>query len=535
MYDRIGKYAGAGSIVPITGFANSVAAPAMEFRREGLVLGLGAKLFHAGRPGADLRHQRVHRRGRDLLDSEGVAAVSRRGAQTFVYDRPPAVAAHASIVGPKEGQGPLADWFDVILPDDLLGRKSWEQAESEMVRQAAVRAMNDAGLSQEAAQAMLGGDLNNQIISSSFAARTLGIPFLGLYGACSTFAESLLLASALLSGGYLDNALCAASSHFCTAERQFRSPVELGNQKPPQASRTATACGCAALTANASPNQLRVLSGTVGRVIDLQIKDANHMGAAMAPAVCACIEAHLSDLGRTPRDYDLIATGDLGWIGRNILMELFHHDGVDMPDGNAGGLRRKPVLSGAGRARRRKRLRLRGGGELRMADEAHGARRAEAGAPRGLGGHVQPHQHPAGRDHSRHRLRRLSGRRRKVIHWLIYVKAFAVGGLICVVGQLLLQYTKLTSSRILVLFVVSGVVLTGLGVYKPLVDFAGAGATVPLTGFGYSLAMGAIEAVNKYGLIGALAGGVTRAAAGISAAILFGLLNALIFKPHAKP
>ena len=118
--------------------------------------------------------------------------------------------------------------------------------------------------------------------------------------------------------------------------------------------------------------------------------------------------------------------------------------------------------------------------------------------------------------------------------WLIYVKAFAVGGLICVVGQLLLQYTKLTSSRILVLFVVSGVVLTGLGVYKPLVDFAGAGATVPLTGFGYSLAMGAIEAVNKYGLIGALAGGVTRAAAGISAAILFGLLNALIFKPHAK-
>ncbi len=122
-----------------------------------------------------------------------------------------------------------------------------------------------------------------------------------------------------------------------------------------------------------------------------------------------------------------------------------------------------------------------------------------------------------------------------MIHWLIYVKAFAVGGLICVVGQLLLQYTKLTSSRILVLFVVSGVALTGLGVYKPLVDFAGAGATVPLTGFGYSLAMGAIEAVNKYGLIGALAGGVTRAAAGISAAILFGLLNALIFKPHAKP
>lgn len=118
---------------------------------------------------------------------------------------------------------------------------------------------------------------------------------------------------------------------------------------------------------------------------------------------------------------------------------------------------------------------------------------------------------------------------------LIYVKAFVVGGLICVIGQILLQTTKLTSARILVLFVVAGVILTGLGVYKPLVDFAGAGATVPLTGFGYSLAMGAIEAVNKYGLLGALAGGVTRTAAGISAAVLFGLLNALIFKPHAKP
>ena len=118
---------------------------------------------------------------------------------------------------------------------------------------------------------------------------------------------------------------------------------------------------------------------------------------------------------------------------------------------------------------------------------------------------------------------------------LIYVKAFVVGGLICVIGQILMQMTKLTSARILVLFVVAGVVLTGLGVYKPLVDFAGAGATVPLTGFGYSLAMGAIDGVNRYGLIGALCGGVTRTASGISAAVLFGLLNALIFKPHAKP
>lgn len=252
--------------------------------------------------------------------------------QTFVYDAPPAIAAHTSIVGPKEGKGPLSDWFDVILEDDLLGQKSWELAESEMVRRAVEQTLNTAKVPATNVQAMLGGDLNNQIIASSFAARTLGIPFLGLYGACSTFVQATILGSALVSGGYLDNAVCVASSHYCTAERQFRFPVEMGNQRPPQASWTTTACGCTLLLPNAAGNDLRVTSGTVGRVIDLEIKDSNHMGAAMAPAVCSCIEAHLSDLGRTADDYDLIATGDLGWIGRNILMELFRHDGLNIPD-----------------------------------------------------------------------------------------------------------------------------------------------------------------------------------------------------------
>jgi len=258
--------------------------------------------------------------------------VSRTGAQTFVYDNPVAIASHISVVGPMEGKGPLAEWFDVILEDDLLGQKSWELAESEMVRRAAEQAIAAAGLTSDGVQAMLSGDLNNQIIASSFAARALGIPFLGLYGACSTFVQASLLASALISGGYLSNALCAASSHFCTAERQFRFPVELGNQRPPQASWTTTACGCCLLRPAAPKDALRITSGTIGRVIDLQIKDANHMGAAMAPAVCSTIEAHFSDLGRTAADYDLIATGDLGWIGKNILMELLHRDRVTIPD-----------------------------------------------------------------------------------------------------------------------------------------------------------------------------------------------------------
>ncbi len=255
--------------------------------------------------------------------------MSRTGEQTFVFDYPPAILSHASIVGPKEGRGPLADWFDTILEDDILGQKSWELAEMEMVRRCAKSAMSQAKLADEDVQAMLGGDLNNQIIASSFAARTLGIPFIGLYGACSTFVQALVMGSALISGGFLENALCVASSHFCTAERQFRFPLELGTQRPPQASRTATACGAAMLTSQG--DGLRVTSGTIGRVIDLNITDANHMGAAMAPAVFDTIAAHLSDTGHSAEDFDLIATGDLGWIGRDLLLALANAAGVDLP------------------------------------------------------------------------------------------------------------------------------------------------------------------------------------------------------------
>ena len=256
--------------------------------------------------------------------------MSRAGTQTLIYDNPPTIAAHASVVGPKEGKGPLAQWFDSILEDDLLGQDSWELAEVEMVRRCASEAMNRARIDDNAVQAMLGGDLNNQIIASSFAARALGVPFVGLYGACSTFVQALVLGSALVSGGFLENALCVASSHFCTAERQFRFPLELGTQRPPQASRTATACGAALLTPGGGGG-LRVASGTLGRVIDLNITDANHMGAAMAPAVFDTISAHLSDTGRTAVDYDLIATGDLGWIGRDLLLALADAAGVALP------------------------------------------------------------------------------------------------------------------------------------------------------------------------------------------------------------
>ena len=253
------------------------------------------------------------------------------GKQSFIYDAPPLIAAHVSIAGPKEGDGPLGQWFDTVFEDDLLGQKSWEKAESEMLRRCAAEAVRAAGMVDTDVQAFLAGDLNAQIIASGFCARALGMPFLGIYGACSTFVEGMVLGSALVSGGMLDNAVFGASSHFCTAERQFRMPLEMGTQRTPSAQWTATAAGCGVLKADNGPG-LHVTAGTVGRVIDYQIRDANHMGAAMAPAVWDCIRAHMEDTGRRGDYYDLIVTGDLGRIGRELLMEMMHESGIHVPE-----------------------------------------------------------------------------------------------------------------------------------------------------------------------------------------------------------
>ena len=257
--------------------------------------------------------------------------MSHVGKQSFIYENPPLIASHASIAGPKEGQGPLGTWFDTVFDDDLLGQKSWEKAESEMLRRCASDAVKRAGMVDTEVQAFMAGDLNAQIIASGFCARALKIPFVGLYGACSTFVEGMVLGAALVSGGMLDNAVFGASSHFCTAERQFRMPLEMGTQRTPSAQWTATAAGCGVLK-NENGNGLHVTGGTAGRVIDYQIKDANHMGAAMAPAVWDCIRQHMDDTGRRENYYDLIVTGDLGWIGRELLMELMNESGIHVPE-----------------------------------------------------------------------------------------------------------------------------------------------------------------------------------------------------------
>jgi stage V sporulation protein AE len=288
----------------------------------------------------------------------------------------------------------------------------------------------------------------------------------------------------------------------------------------------------AALVARGEEGLCRLTYGTPGRIVDYQIKDANHMGAAMAPAVADTMTAHFEDTGRGPEAYDHIVTGDLGSIGRQLLMDLMAERGMPLfADrlSDCGASLYAPEQDA--HAGQRLRLHRVGAGgpfppdALRPLPENSGA---------GLRRDAQPRHHPAGGEHSFNILRGRAGGDVMDTFWL-FVRVFLVGGALCAVGEVLILKTKLTSARILVLYVVAGAILTALGLYKPLVDFAAAGATVPLTGFGYSLAMGAIEAVREAGLIGALTGGLTSTAAGIATAILFGIINALLFKPAAKP
>ena len=203
------------------------------------------------------------------------------GRQTVTFSLPPVILAHGNVVGKKEGQGPLADQFDFVSQDDYFGEKSWEKAECSMQEQALQNALDHAGKTGDDLDYLLAGDLLNQCISSSFAARTQQVPFLGLYGACSTMGESLLLASMLIDAGYGTLAAAVTSSHFCTAERQYRAPLEYGGQRPPTAQWTVTGSG-AVLVASEGKGP-RVTHATVGKIVDKGITDANNMGAAMAP------------------------------------------------------------------------------------------------------------------------------------------------------------------------------------------------------------------------------------------------------------
>ena len=253
-------------------------------------------------------------------------AENKRGQHSFVLPQMPVITHWASVAGQKEAEGPLGKTFNLTCTDAYFGQKTWEQAEKQMQKLAMDKLMEKAGLSPNQIGIVFSGDLLNQCIGSSFTLRNTGMPHIGLYGACSTMAESLLTASMAVSGGFADRVIAMTSSHFASSERQYRFPLGYGGQRTPTAQWTVTGSG-AALVCSAG-NGPRIEACTIGTVTDLGIKDAANMGCAMAPAAFETIRTHLEDLRRTPEDFDLIVTGDLGQLGKEILMEIARLDGI---------------------------------------------------------------------------------------------------------------------------------------------------------------------------------------------------------------
>lgn len=252
----------------------------------------------------------------------------KRGKQSFALEEPPIITAWANVVGKKEGQGPLSKTFDVVQQDSYFGQKTWEQAEKRAQQLALETLAKKANMNQKDFGLVLSGDLLNQCIGSSFTLRNTGIPHLGLYGACSTMAESLLVASMVVGGGFSDKVVAMTSSHFASSERQYRFPLGYGGQRTPTAQWTVTGSGAALVCKDGSGP--RITGCTIGTVTDLGIKDANNMGAAMAPSALATIRAHFDDMKVGPEDFDLIVTGDLGQLGKDVLLTMAQRDGINL-------------------------------------------------------------------------------------------------------------------------------------------------------------------------------------------------------------
>ncbi len=253
-------------------------------------------------------------------------ATNKRGKQSFVLPKPAYITAWANVGGKKEGQGPMKDHIDILSQDTRFGQKTWEQAEAQMQLLALGKLAEKANRNQGEFSLIYSGDLLNQCISSSFPLNNTGLPHLGLYGACSTMAESLLLAAMTVSGGFSDLVVAMTSSHFAGAERQYRFPLGYGGQRTPTAQWTVTGAGAALLSGTGKGPWID--SCTIGTVCDRGIRDANAMGAAMAPAALDTIQAHFRDLGRSEQDFDAIVTGDLGSHGVALLLELARREGV---------------------------------------------------------------------------------------------------------------------------------------------------------------------------------------------------------------
>ena len=249
------------------------------------------------------------------------------GKQTISFDSPPTITECNSIVGPKEAQGPLAKYFDLTLDDEFWGEKSGEKAESKIIKENVNALVTKSGISTNNIDCIFAGDLLNQCISSSFGLRDSNIPFIGMFGACSTFVESMCM-GAIAIESFAQNVICATSSHFCSAEKQFRFPLELGNQRPQTSQWTVTGSGATLLSKDGAGPFITNI--TLGKIVDMGIKDANNMGAAMAPAFVDTLLAHFLDTGRNPSYYDAIISGDLGKIGKDIAIDIAMSKGYNI-------------------------------------------------------------------------------------------------------------------------------------------------------------------------------------------------------------
>lgn len=251
-----------------------------------------------------------------------------KGKQSIRFEQAPYILAAASIAGKKESEGPLGRQFDRIEPDPMLGKNTWEEAESELQRLAVQKVLEKSCLRPADIRYILAGDLLEQMTATSFGIMDFHIPLFGLYGACSTMGESIGLGSVLVSGGFAGQVISLASSHYAGAEKQFRFPLDYGNQRPLAASWTVTGCGAVIISTMRS--HVRITGITTGKIVDFGLKDSMNMGACMAPAACDTIYQHLTDFDCTPAEYDKIVTGDLGYIGSKILIDLLKEKGFDI-------------------------------------------------------------------------------------------------------------------------------------------------------------------------------------------------------------
>lgn len=254
--------------------------------------------------------------------------MKRIGKRTIIFENKPRIISYGSVVGKKEHEGPLSNEFDSYTTDSFFGEKSFEKAESRLQKTAVQTALDKAGLTPDDIDNIFAGDLLNQCIGSSFGLRSFGIPFIGLYGACSTMALSAGLAAVFIDSGAAKKTVSVTSSHFCSAERQYRFPLNYGSQRTPTAQWTVTGSG--ALILGKDGGDIYISSVTFGEIEDLNIKDANNMGAAMAPAAAGTLLNFFKDTETKPDDYDIIFTGDLGYVGTNLLYELLEREGIDI-------------------------------------------------------------------------------------------------------------------------------------------------------------------------------------------------------------